>query len=280
MLKLYFRYKNLYANFVENAFMEIQYFHVNSFTGEGFRGNPAGVCLLDNWIREDLMQSIAFENNLSETAFIVKNKSDYDIRWFTPKVEVDLCGHATLAGASVIMEKVKDPPRIVRFNSRSGMLSVEKAGTLYRMNFPVDELNEINIMTVFSRACNEAPLQAFRGKTDYLLIYHSEEQIRNMVPDFKLLGTLDSRGVIVTAPGKKVDFVSRFFGPQSGIPEDPVTGSAHTSLAPYWAGKLGKDILTAWQLSERGGKLLCHLKGNRVEIEGGTTFYLSGLISI
>ena len=155
--------------------MEIQYFQVNSFTGESFKGNPAGICLLDKWIDEIDMQRIAFENNLSETAFIVKNKSDYDIRWFTPKTEVDLCGHATLAGASVLMEKVGGTLRIVRFNSRSGLLTVEKVGNLYRMNFPADEIHEITVVPVFRQVLNDTPIQAFKGKTDYMLNFPADE---------------------------------------------------------------------------------------------------------
>jgi PhzF family phenazine biosynthesis protein len=259
--------------------MKIPYFQVNSFTGKGFRGNPAGVCLLDKWISAELMQKVATENNLSETAFVVKKDHDFEIRWFTPAVEVDLCGHATLASGFVLYELKKEDADCLRFHSRSGVLSVSKNHGSIIMDFPSDKLTKSD-MGKYADAFTSKPLEVWKGKTDLLAVFQSEDDIRYMKPDMNILMSMKERGVIVTAPGTKVDFVSRFFAPQSGIPEDPVTGSAHTSLAPYWSDRLGKDKLEAWQLSERGGLIYCHIHGDRVVIEGEATMYLSGFIYV
>jgi PhzF family phenazine biosynthesis protein len=260
--------------------MKIPYYQVNAFTGAGFKGNPAGVCILDHWIEEKMMQDIAFENNLAETAFIVRNKLNFDIRWFTPRVEVDLCGHATLAAAFVLMGFINSSLTIVDFMSKSGLLKVFKKDDGFVLNFPVDTISEIKIEPVFAEVFQIPPVKAYRGKTDYLLIFKNEKEIRNMTVRMDLVATLRARGVIITAPGDSVDFVSRFFAPQSGIPEDPVTGSAHTTLVPYWAEKLNKFSLKAWQLSERGGELVCTHLGDRVEIGGVASLHFEGFIHI
>jgi PhzF family phenazine biosynthesis protein len=259
--------------------MKIPYYQVNAFIGGGFKGNPAGVCLVNDWPDKATMQAIAYENNLAETAFIVERKSYYDIRWFTPRVEVDLCGHATLASAFVLLNLVKKSLSEVNFKSRSGMLTVQKENEYFVLNFPSDELIETEILTVFNEALLVSPLKAFRGKTDYMLVFQNESEIREMKPHLDIISSLPARGLIVTAPGEEVDFVSRFFAPQSGIPEDPVTGSAHTTLTQYWVQKLNKNPLKAWQLSERGGELYCKLLDNRVEIGGKAQLHISGVIS-
>jgi PhzF family phenazine biosynthesis protein len=260
--------------------MKLRYYQLNAFTGNGFKGNPAGVCLVDEPIDEKLLQEIAKENNLSETAFIVKNKTDFSIRWFTPDIEVDLCGHATLASGFILMNLVYPDLHMVSFQSRSGVLSVRKKDVTLVMDFPSDEIEETEIISIFKKALHAEPFQAFKGKTDYMLVFRNESEIRQMIPDFDLLKTIHARGIIVTAPGDRVDFVSRFFAPQSGIPEDPVTGSAHTTLTPFWARKLNKKSMLAWQLSKRGGEIHCVYLGDRTEIEGQARLYISGFIHI
>ena len=213
-------------------------YQVDAFTSEVFKGNPAAVCILDKWPDETMMQQVANENNLSETAFAVPVGECYAIRWFTPEMEVELCGHATLATAHVLFRHMDQPGDIICFDSlHSGRLLLKRSGEI-------------------------PPLKAFRGKTDFMFVYASESEIENMDPDFGLLAQVGGRGVIVTAPGNDVDFVSRFFAPQTGINEDPVTGSAHTALTPYWAKLLGKKTLTARQLSARGGELVCEDRGD------------------
>jgi len=260
--------------------MKIPFYQVNAFTGEGFKGNPAGVCLLDKWLSDDTMQYIAFENQLSETAFIIKEQDQYKIRWFTPAVEVDLCGHATLASAAVIMQFIDNSLEQVQFDSKSGILLVRSSGAEYTMNFPADKISEIVLNDYYLDAFSVTPHSSYKGKTDYLIVFNNEKQIREMKPDFKILGEIKARGVIVTAPGDKVDFVSRFFAPQAGIQEDPVTGSAHTTLTPYWSGRLNKNKLFAWQLSERGGILTCAMLNDRVEITGATEIYIEGFLNV
>jgi PhzF family phenazine biosynthesis protein len=258
--------------------MNIPYYQINSFTAEGFRGNPAGVCLLEEWLTDEQMQYIATENNLSETAFVVREEADYRIRWFTPSVEVDLCGHATLASAGALMEYAGLDADMVRFNSRSGWLTVQKENTLYIMDFPADDLHKAEISPVLSDAFGIAPEEVYKGKTDLMLVFNNESVIRNLTPDMNVLMTLKERGVIVTGPGDQVDFVSRFFAPQSGIAEDPVTGSAHTTLTPYWANRTGKDQLIAWQVSHRGGLVKCMNRGERIGIAGEISLYIGGTI--
>lgn len=256
-------------------------YQVDAFTREVFKGNPAAVCVLDHWLDEDLMQQIANENNLSETAFAVPVGECYEIRWFTPEVEVELCGHATLATAHVLFEHMDYSGDWICFESiHSGRLVVKRKGDLLTLDFPVDILEEMVVPELIVTALQTPPLKAFRGKTDFMFIYASAKEIEQMDPDFGLLAQVGGRGIIVTAPGDDVDFVSRFFAPQTGINEDPVTGSAHTSLTPYWAKTLGKDQLTARQLSARGGELVCEHKGQRVEISGHAVTYMRGKINI
>lgn len=259
---------------------KIKLFQADAFTDKIFHGNPAAVCILEEWIAAEIMQNIAAENNLAETAFIVKKENDYEIRWFTPTVEVDLCGHATLAAAHVIFEYYDYPSAIIHLNSKSGWLSVEKKGEFLTLDFPADTFEEVNTPPAFIKALNATPLKAYKGKTDYLLYFSTQKEIEDLQPDFILLSTVDCRGIIVTAAGTDVDFVSRFFAPQSGINEDPVTGSAHTTLIPFWNRITGKLILTAKQLSKRQGYLKCEFLGERVKITGQAVTYLQGEIEI
>jgi PhzF family phenazine biosynthesis protein len=260
--------------------MKNKIYQVDAFTEKVFSGNPAAVCPLEAWLPDDLLQKIAMENNLSETAFYVRIGDKYQIRWFTPTMEVDLCGHATLATAYVLFNYEHHQQNEIIFDSpRSGILTVCREGDLMSMNFPTDVYTMIELFPALLSSFKEKPVEAYKGKTDFLVVFENEAQIRNMVPDFKAVGKLDCRGVIVTSRGVESDFVSRFFGPQSGIDEDPVTGSAHTTLTPYWAGVLGKDELTAIQLSERKGYLKCKLLGDRVEISGKAKLYMIGEIN-
>ncbi|TDS18775.1 PhzF family phenazine biosynthesis protein [Maribacter caenipelagi] len=262
--------------------MKQKIYQIDAFTTKLFGGNPAAVCILESWLETDLMQKIAAENNLAETAFAVKNKDHYELRWFTPEIEVDLCGHATLATAFVIFNHYGYNENTLRFISpRSGELLVQRDGKdLFTMDFPTDDLTPVSEQPSISKAIGKQPIETFKGKTDYMLIYESQEDIEAITPNFHLLNELDCRGVIVTAKGKNVDFVSRFFAPQCGIPEDPVTGSAHTTLTPYWSEKLQKKLLSAKQLSERGGDLQCEYLGDRVKISGSAVCYLVGDIEI
>ncbi|MEP2238480.1 MAG: PhzF family phenazine biosynthesis protein [Maribacter sp.] len=262
--------------------MKQKIYQIDAFTEKLFGGNPAAVCILENWLETEVMQKIAAENNLAETAFAVKNKDHYELRWFTPEIEVDLCGHATLATAFTLYNYYGYNENTLRFISpRSGELLVQKNELgLLTMDFPTDDLIPVSEQANITKAIGKQPLETFKGKTDYMLIYESQEEIEAITPNFHLLNELDCRGVIVSAKGNEVDFVSRFFAPQCGIPEDPVTGSAHTTLTPYWSGKLNKKVLTAKQLSERGGDLQCEYLGDRVKISGNGVCYLIGEIEI
>ena len=262
--------------------MKQKIYQIDAFTSKLFGGNPAAVCILEKWLETDLMQKIAAENNLAETAFAVKNTNHYELRWFTPEIEVDLCGHATLATAFVLYNHYDFKENTLRFISpRSGELLVQKNESgLLTMDFPTDDLTLVSEQINISKAIGKQPLETYKGKTDYMLIYESQEEIENINPNFHLLNVLDCRGVIVTAKGNEVDFVSRFFAPQCGIPEDPVTGSAHTTLTPYWSEKLNKKIMTAKQLSERGGAIQCEYLEDRVKISGNGVCYLVGEIEI
>ncbi len=262
--------------------MKQRIYQIDAFTDIVFGGNPAAVCILSTWLSETQMQAIAAENNLAETAFAVPIKDTYELRWFTPEVEVDLCGHATLATAYTIFNYYGHPKNTIQFISpRSGELTVIKnSDGSMTMDFPSDQITMVAPITTFNEAIGLLPLKTFIGKTDYMMVYETQEQIETIRPNFHLLNQLDCRGVIVTAPGTDVDFVSRFFAPQCGIPEDPVTGSAHTSLVPYWAKELRKTTLTAKQLSNRGGYLSCEFLGKRVKISGNAVCYLVGEINI
>lgn len=257
-------------------------YQVDAFTAQLFSGNPAAVVFLDHWADEQWMQAVAAENNLAETAFVVEAGEDFEIRWFTPKVEVDLCGHATLASAYVLF-KVRDYPHpVIRFHSsRSGMLQVTMEGERLFLDFPTDHLTRLESMDGQLNACiGVTALAIYKGKTDYLVQVADEATVRTLRPVLGEIAKLDARGLIVTAPGKDVDFVSRFFAPQSGIDEDPVTGSAHTSLIPFWSGILNKEEMTALQLSSRGGKLFCRNAGDRCFIGGEARLFFSGHIEL
>lgn len=261
--------------------MKIPIYQVDAFTNERFKGNPAAVCPLDNWLPAAVMQNIAAENNLAETAFVVAAGENFEIRWFTPTVEVDLCGHATLASAYVLFNELGFSGDQINFISHlSGPLSVTKNGSILALNFPVDSLTELPLKPEFAAGLSKGPRVVFKGKTDYLFVYDTEAEILALQPDFVALKAHAVRGIIVTAPGETTDFVSRFFGPACGVNEDPVTGSAHTTLTPYWAAILGKTELTARQLSQRTGDLTCNLMGDRVEIAGEAVLYLKGEIEV
>ncbi|MHA6248040.1 PhzF family phenazine biosynthesis protein [Pontibacter sp. CAU 1760] len=261
--------------------MEQRIYQVDAFTDKVFGGNPAAVCPLVNWLPDDLLQQIAAENNLAETAFYVKQDDRYEIRWFTPTVEVDLCGHATLAAAYVLFNHEGMQGDKIRFYSdRSGELIVAKKQQYLALDFPTDIYEAVPLTEELTSGFDLLPIEAYKGKTDYMLVFEQEAQVKNLQPDFAKIAQLPARGVIVTAKGEEVDFVSRFFAPQSGINEDPVTGSAHTTLIPYWAAKLGKQQLRAIQLSDRKGYLACKALGDRVEICGKAKLYLVGHIHL
>jgi PhzF family phenazine biosynthesis protein len=260
--------------------VKIRLFQIDAFTDKLFGGNPAAVCPLDHWLPDALMQQIAMENNLAETAFFVRAEDRFEIRWFTPEIEVDLCGHATLASAFVIFNLEHYTKSIIEFTSRSGLLRVLKNDDFLTLDFPVDDLVECAAPEGLLDGMGLRPLEICKGKTDYMLIYSSAGQVANLKPDMLQISKIAARGIIATAPGDDVDFDSRFFAPQSGIPEDPVTGSAHTALTPYWANKLGHNELSARQLSKRGGRLQCRLVGNRVEISGQAKAYMTGEIDL
>jgi len=262
--------------------MKQKIYQVDAFASALFKGNPAAVCIMESWPPDGLMQDIAMENNLSETAFVVKNEGRYDIRWFTPGIEVDLCGHATLASAFVIFSFLEpNADKIEFFSHRSGPLSVlrQSDGNL-SLNFPADTIAQVDPLPELDLAMGITPQKTYKGKTDIMLIYRSQTEIEALQPNFFLMKSLPVRGVIATAPGQDVDFVSRFFAPQSGVDEDPVTGSAHTTLTPYWSAELDKELLFARQLSKRGGDLMCRMMGDRVEITGKAKLYLEGEINI
>jgi len=260
---------------------KIKIFQVDAFISDLFKGNPAAVCLLEQWLHDERMQSIANENNLSETAFIVRKGDYFEIRWFTPTVEVDLCGHATLASAYVIFNHTDFTADEIIFHSpRSGELRVRKDGKKLYLDFPADEFAQCDHLSEITKGIGLNPLELYRGKTDYMAVLASEEEVLCIQPDFEAIAKLDARGLIVTAPGNGVDFVSRFFGPQSGVNEDPVTGSAHTTLTPYWSAKLGKSELVAKQISARGGDLHCRNAGSRIFIGGEAQLFLTGEICI
>lgn len=257
--------------------MKLKIYQIDAFTDKVFSGNPAAVCPLNKWLSDDLLQKIAMENNLAETAFFVKQGNEYQIRWFTPIVEVDLCGHATLATAFVLFNFEFHTEDEIHFISpRSGKLTVTKQGDYLSMNFPTDVFEQIELSDEILKGFDLRPIEAYRGKTDYMLVFKNEDQIINIKPNFENISKLKGRGIIITSSGNSVDFVSRFFAPQSGINEDPVTGSAHTTLIPYWAKKLKKNELTAMQLSERKGLLKCKHLNDRVEISGKAKLFLIG----
>ena len=261
--------------------MRIKLYQVDAFTERVFGGNPAAVCILDEWLDDELMQNIAAENNLSETAFAVRLDNAYEIRWFTPNSEVDLCGHATLACAHVLFEHYHFPGDKIIFQSMSkGKLAVMREGEFLTLDFPADPPEKIDDPQKLLDAIGKPAVESYRGSSDYMLLYDTQRDIEDISPDFARLTEIDLRGIIVTAPGNDTDFVSRFFAPKLEINEDPVTGSAHTTLTPFWSKRLGKKALTARQLSRRKGDLHCKLLDSRVHITGKAVTYLGGEIEI
>lgn len=260
--------------------MELIIYQVDAFTNQRFKGNPAAIVPLDAWLSDAVMQDIAQENNLAETAFFIPQGNGYHLRWFTPWVEVDLCGHATVAAAHVLYEHLDYDNNVIEFQSRSGILTVEKRNSQYLLNFPTDNLTKIENAPHLIDAIGMTPVAIYQGKTDWMVVLEEQSQIENLKPDLRKIAEAGGRGTIVTAPGEQVDFVSRCFFPQTGVDEDPVTGSAHTTLTPYWAQRLGKNVLTAKQISKRGGDLTLHFKGDRTEIGGEAVTYLVGKIFI
>lgn len=260
----------------------IPIFQVDAFTSRPFHGNPAAICPLESWLPDATMQAIAAENNLAETAFFVPQDGEFHIRWFTPEVEVDLCGHATLAAAYVIMNRLAANIGSVRFNSKSGPLTVTRQDDLYALDFPSRPPAPVEPHPALCQALGGAPRETLAAR-DYLVVYGAAEEVRALRSDMRLLKTVDRFAVIVTAPGgpgSGIDFVSRFFAPSKGIDEDPVTGSAHCTLIPYWSSRLGKTTLRALQVSPRGGELWVEHRGDRVTIAGHAVLFLEGHIHL
>ncbi len=257
--------------------MELTTFHVDAFADRLFAGNPAAVCPLETWLPDASMQAIAAENNLSETAFFVPSTDGYDLRWFTPAVETDLCGHATLASAFVIMTRLSPAASELRFHTRSGLLTVTRDGERLALDLPAQPPTPCTMPDRFVAALGRPPQQIL-GAVKYLAVYNTAAEVAALKPDFSALSAIDRDGVIATAPGEDCDFVSRYFAPHAGIPEDPVTGSAHCTLVPYWAARLGKTTLHARQISRRSGELYCELRGDRVRVAGRAVLYAEGRI--
>ncbi|MGD9365509.1 MAG: PhzF family phenazine biosynthesis protein [Desulfobacteraceae bacterium] len=261
--------------------MKIPIYQVDAFASEVFSGNPAAVCILDAWLDDSLLQAIAAENNLSETAYLLQNGNSFDLRWFTPVTEVALCGHATLASAYVQFFYREWSEDNIRFQTRkSGQLMVTKKGEVLEMDFPARPVQTQPCPDALSRALGVTPQKVYGSEEDLMVVFDSEKTVTEIKPDFARLEQIDCRGVIITAPGDRCDFVSRFFAPRVGVPEDPVTGSAHCVLIPYWATVLGKNELNALQVSKRGGELFCGFTGERVRISGKAALYLEGTITI
>jgi PhzF family phenazine biosynthesis protein len=256
--------------------MELTLFQVDAFATKVFSGNPAAVVPLEYWLPDAVLQNIAFENNLSETAFFVKEPEGLRIRWFTPVAEVALCGHATLASAHVLFYHLNFQGNVIEFQSLSGLLKVEKSGDLLWLDFPASKLTRVEITDNLAKAVGFSPFECWRGHDDFMLIFEDEQTIRSIAPDFPEILKSECRGLIVTAKGEKVDFVSRFFAPKVGVNEDPVTGSAHTMLIPYWSERLGKKEMEARQVSKRSGDIKCINNGDRVKIGGHAVIYLVG----
>lgn len=266
----------------EDKRMKLGIYQIDAFTNDVFKGNPAAVCPLDEWLDEDLMRNIAFENNLSETAFFVKRDGVYEIRWFTPLVEVDLCGHATLASAFVIFEFLGETADVIRLRShRSGDLRVEKQGDRLILDFPAYGVTEVEIDDRLVKAVGKRPSRTWYTQDDkILMLFENEADVAELAPDFPQLAEIPFDQVIVTAKGEASDFVSRMFAPRLGIPEDPVTGAIHCVLIPFWAERLAKSVLVARQISQRGGVLFCEHSGDRVKIGGNAAVYLKGEINV
>ena len=257
--------------------MRTPIFQVDAFASRRFTGNPAAVMPMESFPEDAVLQAIAAENNLSETAFLVADAGDYRLRWFTPVTEVPLCGHATLASAAVVMERLEPGRSTVVFQSASGPLTVKRTAAGYMMNFPLRPSEPIPTPAGLATALGAVPVEVFANAFNYLALLENPQLLRALAPDMAALARVDRDGVIVTAAGEGTyDFISRYFAPAKGIPEDPVTGAAHCMLVPYWAKRLGKTELRAFQASPRGGEVICRLVGDRVELEGTCVFYLEG----
>jgi len=259
--------------------MTLKLYQVDAFSSEVFKGNPAAICFLDTWIDDDLMQNIAMENNLSETAFCVQMDTEYEIRWFTPTKEVNLCGHATLATAYVLFEILNLPQEMITFNSKSGPLHVTIEAELLTMNFPQEAATSCPIPKAIQKAFSVQPTEVLKS-VDYIVVFPDYTDLRDVSVDLDALKDLDLRGVCITAKDRDYDFTSRMFAPNYGIDEDAVTGSAYTQLMPYWVNRLGKTKLFSKQVSSRGGELICEIKDERVYISGKAVCYLQGEITI
>jgi PhzF family phenazine biosynthesis protein len=260
--------------------MKLRLYQVDAFASRAFTGNPAAVVPLDRWLPDATMQAIAAENNLSETAFFVGEKGYFQIRWMTPTEEVDLCGHATLASAWVVLNVLEPARSVVTFDSKSGPLVVTREGDLLALDFPSRPPEPATAaLPALAEAIGRTPREAWAAR-DYMAVFDSADEVRALRPDMARVAALDRFALIVTAPGDGVDFVSRFFAPAEGVPEDPVTGSAHCTLVPYWARRLGKVRLTARQVSARGGELECEDRGPRVRIAGRAVKFLEGMLEL
>lgn len=260
--------------------MKLAIYQIDAFAEKVFEGNPAAVVPLETWLPDSLMQQIAMENNLSETAFFVPAENGFHIRWFTPLAEVDLCGHATLASAYVLFNLLNFEGSEIRFQSRSGILKVKKENNLIVLDFPASSVTEIAIPEEVAKAFHIQPVACFKGRHDFMMVFENEEQVKQLKPDFQQLVLAKTRGVICTSTSENYDFVSRFFAPAVGVNEDPVTGSAHTMLIPFWSKELGNNELIAKQISARGGVVHCKDCGDRVKIGGKAVTYLVGEITI
>jgi PhzF family phenazine biosynthesis protein len=257
--------------------MTIPFFEVAAFTDRLFAGNPAGVCLLEEWLPDAQMQAIAAENNLAETAFLIRRPEHFELRWMTPTVEVELCGHATLASAHVIFRHWNHAHDVVRFQAQSGALRVERKGGRLVLDFPSRPAAKVPVPDELADSLGARPAEVLRER-DFFAVFESEDEVAALRPDFARVAKLETQGVVATAPGRDSDFVSRYFAPRAGIPEDPVTGSTHCTLIPFWSKRLGKEELFARQISPRGGELFCEDRGDRVGIGGNAVTYSEGKI--
>jgi len=261
--------------------MRTPIFQIDAFTTRRFAGNPAAVIPMDRFLDDTTLQAIAAENNLAETAFLVPEGRDYRLRWFTPTVEVPLCGHATLASAAAVMERLEPGRDTVIFHTASGALTVKRINGGYAMDFPVRPSEPVATPPGLAEALGVVPVEVLSDTFNYIVLLESAQLVRELAPDIAAIARMDRSGLVVTAPGDETyDFVSRYFAPAKGIPEDPVTGGAHCALAPYWAKRLGKTAFRAYQASRRGGEITCRLAGDRVELEGSCVFYLEGEVEI
>lgn len=266
-------------HWLDNLQMKLPIYQIDAFTSRVFGGNPAAVVVMDRWLDDATLQAIAAENNLSETAFVIPGSKSSRLRWFTPTLEVDLCGHATLATAHVLFEGYCPDRNHLSFETKSGVVGVMRSNGLLYLDFPSYPGTSVNVDDSLVSVLGARPLEALRTR-DLLVVFNSESEVGSFNPDYHAIEAIDAFAIIITAPGIEVDFVSRFFAPRAGVPEDPVTGSAHCTLIPYWAGRLGKATLSARQLSARGGELSCELRGDRVLIGGETVEYLRGEINV